>query len=325
MELWDIYDKFRSKKGYIHERGKRFKTGEYHLVVHVWIMNDKGEYLIQKRQAWKHGFPNMWEGSAGGSVIASESSKEAALREVKEEIGIDLEENNLERIFSIKFKHGFDDIWFIKQNIDINDVVLQHEEVAEVKWASIDEIREMYDRGEFIPFKYLDELFKISTSKIQLKIAKLDESEELLELQKQVFTPLFNKYEDYETSPIFEELDSFKERIKNNDYYKILYNDKIIGGVNVRIIESGKMKLRIINILEEYQNKKIGQEVLRRLEIMYPEVDCWELMTILNEERNCSFYEKMGYSQVIKKVVNPKMTLVLYKKEHNILRIEPLV
>lgn len=324
MELWDTYDKFRNKKGYIHERRKRFKNDEYHLVVHVWIMNDKGEYLIQKRQAWKHGFPNMWEGSAGGSVLASENSKEAALREVKEEIGIDLDKENLERIFSIKFKHGFDDIWFIKQNVDIKDVVLQYEEVAEVKWASEDEIREMYSRGEFIPFKYLEELFEITTSKIQLKMAKLEECEELLNLQKEVFTPLFNKYEDHKTSPVFEGVDKFKERIINNDYYKILYNNKIIGGVNVRFIEPGKMKLRIINILEEYQNKKIGQEVLRRLEIMYPEVNYWELMTILNEERNCSFYEKMGYTQGIKEVVNPKMTLVLYKKELNICRIEPL-
>lgn len=324
MELWDTYDKFRNKKGYIHERGKRFKNDEYHLVVHVWIMNDKGEYLVQKRQAWKHGFPNMWEGSAGGSVLASETSKDAALREVKEEIGIDLREEDLERIFSIKFKHGFDDIWFIKQNIDIEDVVLQYEEVAEVKWASKEEIKEMYGRGEFIPFNYLEELFEITTSKLHLKMANLEEAEELLNLQKMIFKPLFNKYEDHETSPVFEELDNFKERIKKNDYYKIVYNNKIIGGVNVGLIEPGKMKLRIINILEEYQNKKIGQEVLRRLEIMYPEASSWELTTILNEKRNCRFYEKMGYSKTIKKIVNPKMTLVLYKKESYISRIKPL-
>ncbi len=40
------------------------KEGDHHLVVHVWIVNDKGEFLIQKRQSWKEGGPNMWDGAA---------------------------------------------------------------------------------------------------------------------------------------------------------------------------------------------------------------------------------------------------------------------
>lgn len=69
--------------------------------------------------------------------------------------------------------------------------------------------------------------------------------------------PLYEKYEDKETSPVFELEEHFKERFDSGDYYKILYNKELlIGGINVKAIEPGKMKLRIINILKEYENKK---------------------------------------------------------------------
>ena len=101
MELWDIYDEFRNPKGYVHERGKHIERGDYHLVVHVWIVNDKGEYLIQRRQPWKHGWPNMWDCAAGGSALIKENTKEASIREVKEEIGVDLDEKNMEKLLEI--------------------------------------------------------------------------------------------------------------------------------------------------------------------------------------------------------------------------------
>ena len=64
MELWDVYDKFRHKTDKTHERGNSMQAGDYHFVSHIWIVNDNGEYLIQKRQPWKKGWPNMWDSSA---------------------------------------------------------------------------------------------------------------------------------------------------------------------------------------------------------------------------------------------------------------------
>ena len=325
MELWDIYDEFRTSKGYIHKRGKHIEKGDYHLVIHVWIVNDKGQYLIQRRQPWKHGWPNMWDCAAGGSALRGENTKEAAIREIREEIGIDLDEKNMEKLFSLKFLKGFDDIWFVKQNVDIDKTILQYEEVAEVKWAEKEEIKKMVQDGSFIPFKYLDTLFEVIESKVQIKKANKSEWKELLELQKKVFMSLYKKYEDNETTPVFESKEHFKERFDSGDYYKILYGKKLIGGVNVKLIEPGKMKLHIINILEEYKNKKIGQEVIKRLELMYPEIVEWSVITIFNEKRNCHFYEKVGYVQTEKKIkVNEKMTLIEYIKKDKINRLEKL-
>lgn len=86
MEIWDLYTKYREKTGKEHVRGKQIPDGYYHLVVHVWIRNRKGEYLISQRAANRPTFPLMWE-CIGGSVLKGESSIEGAIREVKEEVG----------------------------------------------------------------------------------------------------------------------------------------------------------------------------------------------------------------------------------------------
>ena len=160
MELWDIYDKNREKTGRTHERGIPVKEGDYHLVVHVWIVNDRGEFLIQKRQPWKKGWPNMWDGSAAGCAVVGDSSRGAAIRETKEELGVDLDMSKGEILFTVKFSSGFDDIWLVRQNVDIKDLKLQYEEVADAKWVSEKQIKKMVQDGEFIAFNYLDKFLK---------------------------------------------------------------------------------------------------------------------------------------------------------------------
>ena len=319
MELWDIYDKYRQKTERTHERGNPMKEGDYHLVVHVWIVNDKGEFLIQKRQPWKEGWPNMWDSSAAGSAVLGDSSKEAAIRETKEELGVDLDISKGEILFTVKFSCGFDDIWLVRQNIDISDLKLQYEEVADAKWASEEEIKQMAQHGEFIAFHYLDDLFEIVNSNIRLSKATVNDAERLLDIQKEVFLPLYEKYQDHGTSPVNQSMERFLKRFEIGDYYKIFYQNTLIGSVFVYEKEPGVMRFHIINILRKFQNKGNAQEVMKRLEIMYPQAYCWELETILTERRNCYLYEKMGYVQSGElKVINDKLTLVGYKKQVNL-------
>ena len=86
MELWDVYDRDRNMTGRFHERGRDMRHDDYHLVVQVWIENSKGEWLISKRCPEKP-YGGKWE-TTGGSVVAGENSFEAALREVREELGV---------------------------------------------------------------------------------------------------------------------------------------------------------------------------------------------------------------------------------------------
>lgn len=323
MELWDIYDKYRYKVGRIHERGNPMKPGDYHMVVHVWIVNDKGEILIQRRQSFKAGWPNMWDSTAAGSAIKGDDSISAATRETKEELGIDLDVDRAEHLFTIKFSCGFDDVWLVRQNVNISDLKLQHEEVAEAKWTTFKEIEEMVRKGEFIDYKYLDKLFQLIDSNISLKKATKDDAEELLAIQKKVFMPLYKKYEDHEISPVMQTLDRFLKRFDIGDFYKIFYQGSLVGSVFVYEKKPGLMRFHIINILEDYQNLGIAQIIMERLELMYPQAEEWELDTIKAESRNCHLYEKMGYVKVgEEKKINDKLTLVSYRKNDNIARLE---
>lgn len=167
MEIWDLYDKDRIKTGETMVRGSQFKENTYHLVVHVCIFNLEGKMLIQQRQPFKDGWPNMWDITVGGSAVSGDTSQLAAEREVYEEIGYKLSLDGVRPALTINFDKGFDDIYLIQKDIYISKLKLQYEEVQSVKWASKEEILSMIDKEIFIPYhkSLIDLLFFMRTSK----------------------------------------------------------------------------------------------------------------------------------------------------------------
>lgn len=152
MELWEVYDKNRQRKGRTMVRGGKIDEGDFHMVVHVCLFNSRGEMLIQQRQPFKDGWPDMWDVSVGGSALAGETSAAAAKRETMEEIGFNYDFESLRPALTVNFSFGFDDYYLITVDVHLESLTLQHEEVNQVKWASCEEILERIDAGEFIPY-----------------------------------------------------------------------------------------------------------------------------------------------------------------------------
>ena len=100
MELWDLYNEHRELTGRDHIRGEEVPQGFYHLVVHIWIRNSRGEYLISQRSADRPAYPLMWE-CVGGSVTKGEDSLTGALRETKEEVGLTLSPEDGKLVYSV--------------------------------------------------------------------------------------------------------------------------------------------------------------------------------------------------------------------------------
>lgn len=142
-------------------RGSEFGNGDFHLVVHVCIFNSKNEMLIQQRQPWKSGWPNMWDLTVGGSALAGETSTDVAERETLEEIGYKVDLSNERPFFTINFEYGFDDYYIIERDIDIKDLKLQYEEVKSIKWATKDEVLQLVADGKFIDYWFIENLFDI--------------------------------------------------------------------------------------------------------------------------------------------------------------------
>ena len=152
MEKWDLYDRDRNKIGKQITRGEDMAPDEFHSVVHVCIFNSNGEMLIQQRQPFKQGWPNLWDITCGGSAVAGDTSQQAASRELFEELGIDYDFESMRPQFTINFERGFDDYYLINYDIDLNQLTLQAEEVQAVKWASKEEILELIKQNQFIPY-----------------------------------------------------------------------------------------------------------------------------------------------------------------------------
>ena len=152
MELWDVYDTNRNKINKVMVRGESFKKDDYHLVVHVCLFNSKGDMLIQQSQPFKEGWPNMWDITVGGSATKGDTSQSAAERELFEELGLRIDLKNIRPNMTINFSNGFDDVYLIEEDVDIDTLSLQYEEVQSVKWASQEDILIMIENGEFIPY-----------------------------------------------------------------------------------------------------------------------------------------------------------------------------
>lgn len=156
MEIWDLYTKYREKTGREHIRGEQIPEGCYHLVVHVWIRNSKGEYMISQRAANRPTYPLMWE-CVGGSVVKGESSIEGAIREAKEEVGVDLRPEKGKLIFSkirgeINGKSCQDimDVWLFTYDGETKLAEATTDEVAECKWMREEEIRQLFEEGKLV-------------------------------------------------------------------------------------------------------------------------------------------------------------------------------
>ena len=141
MELVDLLNNRKELTGETCERNS-VPEGKYRLSIHIWIVNDKNEILIQQRSASRKMFPNMWT-NTGGACIAGETSIETVFRELKEELNVIPNIDDLELIASYKRKKDYVDVWLLRQNINIKDLKFNDNEVQAAKWVSIEEWKKL--------------------------------------------------------------------------------------------------------------------------------------------------------------------------------------
>ena len=153
MELFDLYTEDRIKTDRTMVRGEPTPEGYYRMVVHVCVFDPEGRMLIQQRQPFKRGWSNLWDITVGGSAVSGDTSRSAAERETKEELGLDIDLSDVRPSLTIWFEHGFDDIYLLTRPVDLSALRLQPEEVQAVRWAEKDEILQMIGDGRFIPYE----------------------------------------------------------------------------------------------------------------------------------------------------------------------------
>lgn len=163
MEFVDLFDENRCPLGKIAERRSERKPGEYQTVVHVCLFNREGQLLLQRRSQEKGLWPGLWDVSAAGGVDAGETSRQAAQREFREELGYPMDLGDMRPTFTLHIPRGFDDFYILQTDLNIDELSLQREEVTEVRWADREEAMALLEQGRFVPYhpQFLELLFAI--------------------------------------------------------------------------------------------------------------------------------------------------------------------
>ncbi len=182
MELIDILDENGNPAGVIKNRKEVHENGLWHRVVHIWILNSKGELLLAQRAAGKKTYPGFWGISCEGHISAGQSSVEGALRELKEELGLDFSQDDLTLLFKLKnktitnngtyFGNHFIDLYLIERDLNETGLHLQEEEVSAIRWIKYQELEQIYLRNDpgYKHYKESPQFFDFLRAKINTGI-----------------------------------------------------------------------------------------------------------------------------------------------------------
>ncbi len=151
-ELWDLCDASGRPTGETRLRGLPLHPGEYHKIVHVWLRSAEGAYLLSQRAETRPTDPLLWE-SVGGSVLAGETGRAAAVREVWEELGVRLDGAAGTLLLQRARPEWFDyqEVWLFPYAGEADLRAAPTEEVRTARWVSRDELEALYRRGELVP------------------------------------------------------------------------------------------------------------------------------------------------------------------------------
>jgi isopentenyl-diphosphate delta-isomerase len=128
------------------------RDGDWHRAAHIWVVTSDHRVLLQRRSPEKENYPNLWDVSCAGHLSAGETSRDAAVRETAEEIGLAIEADDLEWIGETReslvlnggtyLDNEIHDVFLLRCDVDPASLKLQAEEVAEVKLVTLDSLRQ---------------------------------------------------------------------------------------------------------------------------------------------------------------------------------------
>ena len=164
-EYTDLYDDNKNLTGekIIRKKGTKLEVpkGKYTIVVLAFIENSKGEFLFQMTSKRKK---SVWA-TTGGHVKAGQTSKEAILEEIKEELGIDIDPTEIELFKTYKYESAFKDVFYIRKDININELVYEEDEVEYVQYLTKEEIMDLINNDGNIRKTNIDAFLDIIENK----------------------------------------------------------------------------------------------------------------------------------------------------------------
>ncbi|WP_238649570.1 GNAT family N-acetyltransferase [Paenibacillus piscarius] len=157
----------------------------------------------------------------------------------------------------------------------------------------------------------------MKNSAVTLSKATVEDAAVIHAMQHAAFLPLLEKYQDYETNPANETMERLLERMNQEfvDYYIIRNAGNAVGSIRVKKTDEHHYWLSQLCVVPQSQGQGIAQQAFALIEEIYADAKTWGLATVVQEERNCYLYEKLGYRRTNEtREINDKMTLCFYEK-----------
>ena len=114
-------------------------------VVIIFIENSKEEFLIQKTAPSRGSI----YATTGGHVDYGSDFYDTVINEVKEELGLDISNEDVKEITSYVFPPYYLKTYYLKKDIDIKDIIIKDDELEYVKWLSTKEIDDLISNNQF--------------------------------------------------------------------------------------------------------------------------------------------------------------------------------
>ena len=323
MELLDVYDENNNYLGHSLPRKEIHEKKLWHRHVSAWIMNKEGKILLQQRSFNKNKNPGKWS-KTGGHVDAGETCEQAIKREIYEEIGLKInndEINNIE-VFKSKtskenyYSYGYIFITDLKEN----EFKLQKEEVNAVKYFDIEELEQLKkqknDNYTFCNwdeegFKKQMELLKKYRNRITYKLikSKKQDIEKLIEYKTRTIYEYAENLSNEEIEKINNYVSNNIPKIINN-YYNIIVNKDIAGCLLLTNNEDGKL-LDEIYLEEQYRNQGIGTNIIKNILKQNDTVYLW---VYKKNKKAIKLYKKLGFNIIEE---TESRYYMKYKKENS--------
>ncbi|MDQ1088257.1 NUDIX domain-containing protein [Siphonobacter sp. SORGH_AS_1065] len=181
MELFELYNEQNLPFWQTKIRSDVHRDGDWHRSTEVWVINQNQELLLNLRHPDKDLFANLWDVCIAGHLMPGENYRTAAIREVKEELGIQVPSSALHFVdvwtmdgFDAKtqsFDREFTGVFVWKTQLELSSFTPQAEEIAELKYVSLTEVRQMLENpGSGLPFIPMESIFLNMMDRIETTI-----------------------------------------------------------------------------------------------------------------------------------------------------------
>ena len=166
QEKWDLYDQQGRKTGKTIQAGENVPQGYCLYCVGIWVIDSEKKILLTKRSSQKRYAPGKWV-NTGGHMISGETSRHAIVRELKEETGIQIEENELIELGDNHIGQFLGDNYAVFKDVALDEVHLEEGETEDVIKVTLPQLEEMAEKKMLSPAVwdhmagYKDEFYRL--------------------------------------------------------------------------------------------------------------------------------------------------------------------